>query len=164
MEIVNTLDIDGTQWEIQDAEARQNVNILKTFNEQKFAELDTALDNKADKSYVEKNFANKNEVVKDEITETTFITPDNIIYKQGRICTVSIIRLLVDKTYNYGEILGYIGNPSFYPRRQYRGLILRLNDSKPAEIMINEDGTITIGQAGPLTPDYWVGNYSWTAK
>ena len=29
MEIVNTLDIDGTQWEIQDAEARQDIAKLK---------------------------------------------------------------------------------------------------------------------------------------
>ena len=29
MEIVNTLDIDGTQWEIQDAEARQDIAELK---------------------------------------------------------------------------------------------------------------------------------------
>lgn len=29
MEIVNTLDIDGTQWEIQDAQARQDIAELK---------------------------------------------------------------------------------------------------------------------------------------
>ena len=30
MEIVNTLDIDGTQWEIQDVEARNEIATLKT--------------------------------------------------------------------------------------------------------------------------------------
>ena len=30
MEIVNTLDIDGTQWEIQDVEARNKIAALKT--------------------------------------------------------------------------------------------------------------------------------------
>ena len=29
MEIVNTLDIDGTQWEIQDSKARQDISELK---------------------------------------------------------------------------------------------------------------------------------------
>lgn len=30
MEVVNTLDIDGTQWEIQDVEARNEIQALKT--------------------------------------------------------------------------------------------------------------------------------------
>lgn len=30
MEVVNTLDIDGTQWEIQDAESRSEISALKT--------------------------------------------------------------------------------------------------------------------------------------
>ena len=29
MEVVNTLDIDGTQWEIQDSEARNDIAVLK---------------------------------------------------------------------------------------------------------------------------------------
>ena len=29
MEVVNTLDIDGTQWEIQDTEARNNIEAIK---------------------------------------------------------------------------------------------------------------------------------------
>ena len=31
MEVVNTLDIDGTQWEIQDAEARNKIAVLEDF-------------------------------------------------------------------------------------------------------------------------------------
>ena len=30
MEVVNTLDIDGTQWEMQDEEARKEITVLKT--------------------------------------------------------------------------------------------------------------------------------------
>ena len=30
MEVVNTLDIDGTQWEIQDSEARNQISMLKS--------------------------------------------------------------------------------------------------------------------------------------
>lgn len=30
MEVVNTLDIDGTQWEIQDTEARNQISMLKS--------------------------------------------------------------------------------------------------------------------------------------
>lgn len=36
MEIVNTLDIDGTQWEITDAQARQDIAELKLNNEYSF--------------------------------------------------------------------------------------------------------------------------------
>lgn len=32
MEVVNTLDIDGTQWEIQDAKARNDIAVLKEDN------------------------------------------------------------------------------------------------------------------------------------
>lgn len=164
MEVVNTLDIDGTQWEMQDVQARQGINTLKVSSEQRFKELNIALDNKANKSYVEENFANKNEVVKNEVTSTTFINSDNIIFKQGKICIFSITRMYLNKTYSNSEELGVIGDPAFYPKKSVRGLVIKLNDAITAEIIIKENGTVIIGQAGALTPGYWIGSFSWVTE
>lgn len=43
MENVNTLDIDGTQWEIQDAKARQDIADLRTSSDKKIEELNNNL-------------------------------------------------------------------------------------------------------------------------
>ena len=50
MENVNTLDIDGTQWEVTDSKARQDVADLKTDSDEKIKEINAKLDGKADKN------------------------------------------------------------------------------------------------------------------
>ena len=50
MENVNILDIDGTQWEIQDKQARQNIADLKTSSDKKIEEINAKLEQKADKN------------------------------------------------------------------------------------------------------------------
>ncbi len=50
MEIVNTLDIDGTQWEITDSQARQDIASLRTSSAGKFEEINAKLEQKADKN------------------------------------------------------------------------------------------------------------------
>lgn len=69
MEIVNTLDIDGTQWEIQDSDSREKIALLKVQLEQL-----------------------KKETEEKEIT-TAVLNPDLIfsghIIKKGRLVIVS---------------------------------------------------------------------------
>ena len=54
MEVVNTLDIDGTQWEMQDAEARNQISMLKSEMKYKIVitreifDSDIAITNKSD--------------------------------------------------------------------------------------------------------------------
>lgn len=164
MEIVNTLDIDGNRWEITDPQARQDIADLSSSSEQRFTEINVALGNKADKSYVDQNFATKNEAVKNEVTTTTFINSNNRVYKQGKMCTATIMNMLLSRQYNSGETLGYIGNPAFYPRDGIRGLIVQLNSGQASEVRINPDGAVVVGQAVNLTAGYWIGNFSWVTN
>lgn len=161
MESVNTLDIDGTQWEITDSQSRQEISDLKTNSDKKFKEIDTKLKEKVDKNYVDDNFATLDEVVSNYVSETTFFNENNIIYKQGKICSASILYLYLDKDYFYKDIVGVIKNPNFFPRRSIRALVIHLNSGSSAEIEINTNGEITVGQAGPLRAGYWTGNFSW---
>ena len=164
MENVNTLDIDGTQWEITDAQARQEISVLKTNSEKKIEEINTKLEEKADKNYVDNNFATIDEVVESNITETSFINDSNLICKQGKVCTASIVYMLLDKNYNQGDVIGVIKDPNFFPRRYIRAPIIQLSSGISAEIIFKENGEITVGQAGSLTVGYWVGNFSWISK
>lgn len=164
MEIVNQLDIDGNRWEITDPQARQDIAALSSSSDARFEEVNTKLNNKADKSYVDNNFPTKNEVVKNEVTTTTFINSSNKVYKQGKMCTATIMSMLLNRTYTTGEIVGYIGNPAFYPKEGIRGLVVQLNTGEAAEIIINTDGSVKVGQAIYLTAGYWVGNFSWVAN
>ena len=50
MENVNTLDIDGTQWEITDSQARQDIASLRTDSAEKIEEINAKLEQKADKN------------------------------------------------------------------------------------------------------------------
>mgnify|MGYP003421478679 FL=1 len=161
MEIVNKLDIDGNRWEIEDSQARQEISVLKTNSDEKFKEIDTKLKEKADKNYVDNNFATLNEVVENQVTETSFINENNLIYKQGKICSASIVYLFLDRNYNKDDIVGVIENRDFFPRRFVRAPVVQLNTGLSAEIIIKENGEITVGQAGSLTAGYWIGNFSW---
>lgn len=105
MEIVNTLDIDGTQWEIQDAEARQNIANLKLECDKKAnkSEIPTTVEQLTDSN----NYAKKTDIpditgLQQSITDlnNSFIVEESFITANAFNNTVLSNALLVD-LYNY---------------------------------------------------------------
>lgn len=130
MEVVNTLDIDGTQWEIQDAEARNKIATLEDMLTTKDLQ-DLA---------VEKN-ANYN--------WDSFMLYNH--YSFGKIHFV-YIRLTNISGTNIGSVYSaQIATLNIKPMKETSFIIFDYINGKTMRCFLKKDGIFTIGESNGVT-------------
>ena len=126
MEIVNTLDIDGTQWGIQDAEARSKIATLESDAIVKDLE-DIEINMKS--GYTAKQARMFNH------------------YKIGKIHFMSVAIENIDGNYigTYATVL--IGSINIHPKKQTYFILHDYLNNAALRCQINTDGAIEIGES-----------------
>ena len=126
MEVVNTLDIDGTQWEIQDVEARNRI-----------AELE--------KSLVTQSLGDINIKLKPGYTAVD--TNMTFHYKSGKIHFM-IVKLSSISGPNVGTTISTeIGSINIFPKKRTSFILYDYINSAVIRCSIDEVGTISLQES-----------------
>ena len=126
MEVVNTLDIDGSQWEIQDVEARNKIATLENNNiTQGLNDIKIDLN----KGYTADNAALSN------------------VYKVGKIYFVTIEIMNISGNYIGTTGSAYIGRINILPKKNTSFILNDYLNNAILRCFLREDGTISIGES-----------------
>lgn len=132
MEIVNTLDIDGTQWEMQDVEARNKIAVLENYNIAQDLE-NVSIDMLPGYSAVDNYMFNH--------------------YKIGKIHFMSVV-LTNLKGENIGTTTtAKIAKTNLRPKNQTYFLLNDYQNKATLRCQINKDGTIDVGESVGVVQD-----------
>ena len=131
MEIVNTLDIDGTQWEIRDEEARNKIAVLEN-----------------------DNIVQDLENVPMEILEGYRAVDAYMFnhYKIGKIHFMSVALTNIEGDYIGTVTTAKIAKTNLRPKRQTYFILNDYQNDKTLRCQINIDGTIDIGESVGVVP------------
>ena len=126
MEVVNTLDIDGTQWEMQDVEARNRI-----------AELE--------KSLVTQSLEDIN--IKLNPGYTAVYADMMFHYKIGKIHFMKVELKNISGNNIGTNVTAHIGSINIFPKKETTFILYDYISNVVLRCQLNSDGTVYIGES-----------------
>ena len=131
MEIANILDIDGTQWEIQDAEARNKITVIEDFlTAKEMPDISITLNNGYSVSTKSINY----------------------VQKYGKLYTGLLFIDDLEGNYIGTNNIAAFGKVNISLNQRVDAIGIEYLNSKPVRISIEKNGDINMQESAGITP------------